>query len=94
MIFALFDLKQGKNHSLSYFKHTVYGLRFLFRIYELEDKAIKLPTLKKKHTLPVVLSVTEVKRLMSAPKLLKHRVLIRMIYSSGLSGQVILLANR
>ena len=90
----LFDLKQGKNHSLSYFKHTVYGLRFLFRIYELEDKAIKLPTLKKKHTLPVVLSVTEVKRLMSAPKLLKHRVLIRMIYSSGLSGQVILLANR
>ncbi len=49
----LFDLKKGKNHSLSYFKHTVYGLRFLFRIYELKDKAIKLPSLKKKHTLPV-----------------------------------------
>lgn len=80
----LFDLKKGQNHSLSYFKHTVYGLRFLFRIYELRDKAIKLPSLKKKHTLPVVLSVAEVKRLLSSPKLLKHRVLIGLIYSSGL----------
>jgi len=80
----LFDLKQGKNHSLSYFKHTVYGLRFLFRINGLQNKAIKLPSLKKSSTLPVVLSVDEVKRLMRVPKLLKHRVLIGLIYSSGL----------
>ncbi len=76
--------QKRQNHSLSYFKHTVYGLRFLFRIYELKDQAIKLPSLKKKHTLPVVLSVAEVKRLLSTPKLLKHRVLIGLIYSSGL----------
>lgn len=80
----LFHLKQGKNHSLSYFKHTVYGLRFLFKIYSLDDKAIKLPSIKKKRTLPVVLSQEEVRRLLRVPKLLKHRVLIGLIYSAGL----------
>jgi len=67
----LFHLKQGKNHSLSYFKHT-------------DDKAINLPSIKKKRSLPVVLSHAEVKRLLRAPKLLKHRVLIALIYSAGL----------
>lgn len=80
----LFHLKQGENHSLSYFKHTVYGLRFLFKLYELNDKLIKLPSIKKKRTLPVVLSQEEIKRLLKAPKLLKHRVLIGLIYSAGL----------
>jgi len=33
----------GNKPSKSYFKHTVYGLRFLFRIHDLEDRIIKLP---------------------------------------------------
>ena len=33
--------------SKSYFKHTVYALRFLIRIHDLENKAIKLASLKK-----------------------------------------------
>ena len=61
----LFDLKTGESPSLSYFKHTVYGLRYLFRMHDLSDKAIKLPSLKKKNHLPVVLSSQECKRLFS-----------------------------
>ena len=34
--------------------------------------------------MPVVLSREEVKRLLKAPKLLKHRVLIGMLYGCGL----------
>ena len=43
----LYDLKRGKNPSNSYFKHAVYGLRYIFRIHYLADKAIKLPGLCK-----------------------------------------------
>ena len=42
----------------------------------LKDKRIELPGIKADKTLPVVLSKQEVKRLLIAPKLLKHRVLL------------------
>ena len=81
----LFLLKQKHNTpSDSYFKHTVYGLRCLFKIHGLNDKRIQLPSIKRDKTLPVVLSGDEVKRLLSAPKLLKHRILIGLLYDCGL----------
>ena len=70
--------------SLSYFKHTVYGLRYLFRLVGREDKAIRLRSIKKIKELPTVLSRAECRRLFKVPKLLKHRVLLSLIYSSGL----------
>ena len=54
-------LLMGDQPSRSYFKHTVYGLRFLFRMYDLEDRIIKLPSLKKENKLPVVLNPQECK---------------------------------
>jgi len=80
-------LLMGKHPSRSYFKHTVYGLRFLFRIYDLEDRIIKLPSLKREHKLPVVLSPKECKRLFAAGRILKHRVLLSLIYSAGLRSK-------
>lgn len=81
----LFLLKREHNTpSESYFKHTVYGLRYLFRIYGLNDKRIALPKIKRDKKLPVVLSKQEVKRLLNAPKLLKHRILIGLLYDCGL----------
>ena len=77
----------GQTPSRSYFKHTVYGLRFLFRMYELEDRIIKLPALKRDNKLPVVLSVTECKRLFAAGRILKHRILLCLIYSAGLRSK-------
>lgn len=70
--------------SKSYFKHTVYGLRLLFRLYGLNDKVIKLPSLKRDHKLPVVLSQSQVKTLLKAGRILKHRVFLSLVYSSGL----------
>lgn len=69
----------------SYFKFTVYGLRFAFRMMGLKDQHIELPGIKREKTLPVVLSREEVKRLLKAPKLLKHRILIGLLYGCGLS---------
>ncbi len=68
----------------SYFKFTVYGLRFVYRMYGMKDKRIELPSIKREKTLPVVLSREEVKRLLLSPTLLKHRILMGLLYGCGL----------
>ena len=50
----------------------------------LEDKHIHLPTIKHEKKLPVVLSKEEVRQLLKAPKLLKHRILLGLLYGCGL----------
>jgi site-specific recombinase XerD len=81
----LYLVKQQHNTpSDSYFKFTVYALRFAYRIEGLRDKRIELPTIKRSKKLPVVLSREEVKRLLLAPKLLKHRILVGLLYDCGL----------
>src|SRR5690606_15850112 len=80
----LFTLRQDKDLSDTYFKHAVYGLRFFFRVYDLEDRAIRLPNLKNDRKLPVVFSQEELRRLFKAPQRLKQRVLLSLIYSAGL----------
>ena len=80
----LFALAKEKKASSTFFKHTIYGLRFFFRLYDLEDRVLKLPTVKNDRKLPIVLSKQELKRLFKAPQRLKHRVLLSLIYSAGL----------
>jgi len=50
----------------------------------MKDKRIELPTIKHNKKLPVVLSQEEVRRLLKAPRLLKHRILIGLLYGCGL----------
>lgn len=81
----LYLMQQEHNTpSDSYFKHTVYGLRFVFRMYGLKEKRIELPSIKHEKKLPVVLSKEEVRRLLKAPQLLKHRILLGLLYGCGL----------
>ena len=77
-------LRDTQNPSLSYFKHTVYGLRYVFRLVGREDRAIRLPSIKRLKELPVVMSKAECKVLFKTPKLLKHRILLTLMYSAGL----------
>ena len=79
--------KKNRTASESFFKHTVYGLRFLFRCDGLDDRAIQLPALKRDNKLPVVLGRAEMKALLKVPELLKHRVLIGLLYGCGLRCQ-------
>ena len=82
-----FLLTSGKQLSKSYFKHTVYGLRYLYRMYGKEDRIIKLPSLKRTNKLPVVLSIQECKHLFKAGRILIHRILLCLVYSAGLRSQ-------
>lgn len=76
--------QEHRTPSESYFKFTVYGLRYAFRINGLQEARVALPSIKREKKLPVVLSREEVKRLIKAPTLLKHRVLIGLLYGCGL----------
>jgi len=70
--------------SESYFKHTVYSLRYLFRLEGLNDKRIQLPIIKHDKKLPIVLGRDEVKALLKHAELLKHKLLIGLLYGCGL----------
>ena len=81
----LFELQQRSNSpSQSYFKHTVYGLRFLLKTENLPYDYLHLPSIPKEKKLPVILSREEVWRMLQSAELLKHRLLIGLIYGCGL----------
>lgn len=75
---------QRSTPSQSYFKHTIYGLRYLFRIYGKEESRVILPSIERQKALPVVLNQQEVKSLLKAPNLLKHRLIVSLLYGCGL----------
>jgi integrase/recombinase XerD len=74
----------AKSPSRSAFKHAVYGLRYYYRYAGLSDRAVNLPSLKKELKLPVILNRSELRELFRAPTLLKHRIILALIYSAGL----------
>ncbi len=76
--------RQSKTPSLSDFKFYVHGLRYCYRLLGMNEKALKLPMIREPQKLPVVLNRQECIAIFKAPELLKHRVLLSLIYSAGL----------
>nr|WP_207720193.1 tyrosine-type recombinase/integrase [Flavobacterium undicola] len=76
--------KKSKTPSQTYFKHCVYGLRFLLKSEGLPYEYLRLPSIKHEKKLPVVLSKEEVWSLLVHAKLLKHKILIGLLYGCGL----------
>ena len=73
-----------KTPSESFFKHTIYGLRAVYKVLGMDNRRIRLPQVKRRNDLPVVLSKREVRELLGAPKYLKHRLVLAMLYGCGL----------
>lgn len=76
--------KKSKTPSQTYFKHCVYGLRFLLKSEGLPYEFLRLPSIKHEKKLPTVLSKEEVWAMLKNAKLLKHRILIGLLYGCGL----------
>lgn len=73
-----------KTPSESFFKHTIYGLRAAYKVLGMEQKRIQLPQIKRQNDLPVVLNKQEIRALLKAPKYLRHRLILAMLYGCGL----------
>lgn len=81
----LFTLKQNtSNSSDNAFKFAVCALRFVLRMEGRDELRVKLPVIRKYRNLPFVLSKEEVKKMINVPSLLKHRVMIALLYGCGL----------
>lgn len=80
----LFFIHQKDSPSLSSYKHLVYGLRQFYQMFKNEKLRLELPSVPSEKKLPVVLSQKEIKKIIHAPSLLKHKVLFSLIYDGGL----------
>lgn len=80
----LYYLVNRDTDSQSSFKHLIYGLRKLYKLFELDELNLILPSIKGPQKLPVVFSCEEVKRLLKAPKSLRDRLLLGLTYDAGL----------
>jgi integrase/recombinase XerD len=82
--YLFYQQKKSKTPSQTYFKHCVYGLRFLLKSEGLPYEFLGLPSIKHEKKLPVVLSKEEVWAMLQGAKLLKHKILIGLLYGCGL----------
>jgi site-specific recombinase XerD len=77
-------VKADGSPSATFFKFTVYGMRYACKLRGLPYQQFSLPSIKHNDKLPVVLNGPEVKALMKSCDLLKHRLLIGLCYGCGL----------
>jgi integrase/recombinase XerD len=77
-------VKANRSPSATFFKFTVYSMRYACKLRGLPYEQFSLPSIDRNDKLPVVLNASEVRGLMKACDLLKHRLLIGLCYGCGL----------
>lgn len=77
-------VKSKGSPSATFFKFTVYAMRYACKLRGLPYQQFSLPSIDRSDKLPVVLNASEVKALINACDLLKHRLLIGLAYGCGL----------
>ena len=80
----LYMLKNDANVSKSFFRFTVFGMRYACKMRGLPYEQYQLPQIRHEQRLPVVLSGEEIQRLMSAHRVLKQKLMIGLLYNCGL----------
>ena len=77
-------VKSKGSPSATFFKFTVYGMRYACKLRGLPYQQFSLPVIDRNDKLPVVLNASEVKALIKSCGLMKHRLLISLCYGCGL----------
>lgn len=70
--------------SEAYFKHLVFGLRYMFKMYGIKERQVSMPLMKRKKPLRDILNRYEVIELLKAAALDKHKIAFALAYGSGL----------
>jgi len=77
-------VKSKGSPSATFFKFTVFGMRYACKMRGLPYQQFSLPVMEGSKKLPVVLNGEEVKALIKSCDLLKHKLLISLCYGCGL----------
>jgi site-specific recombinase XerD len=84
-VIKYFELLHKKNYDLSTIRLIKASLDFLIKnIFEKNFAIDKIPYPKKKKVLPKVLSKEEIKIIFNETKNQKHKLILKMLYSSGM----------
>lgn len=70
--------------SEAYFKHTVFGLRYMFKTFGIEGRTISMPEMKRKKPMRDIMNRYEVMALLKAATMMKHKIAFALAYGSGL----------
>jgi len=73
----------NKKQSSSYIKQKYAALKILFKILDKETE-FSLPNYKKESRIPEVLNKTEISEIINSLENLKHKLILKLLYSSGL----------
>lgn len=77
-------VKKAGPPSATFFKFTVYGIRYACKMRGLPYQQFSLPAIARENKLPVVLNAEEIRALIKACDLFKHKLLICICYGCGL----------
>lgn len=77
-------LNRTPSPGISYFKHTVYSLRCYRKMMNVPAFSLSLPCIRKEKNLPVVLSQSEILRLLNCCPGIRCQMLFSLMYSCGL----------
>ena len=84
-------LKQTKSYATGSLAKAVNGLRFFYRyVAGNEERMDGIAFKKKPRKLPVIFSQEDVWRIIHAPRLIKHRLMLMAAYSAGLRASEVL----
>jgi site-specific recombinase XerD len=62
--------------------HNVFALKYFFR--EILNQKLNIPNPKRNKTLPEILTIEEVKKLINTTRNIKHKLIIKLLYGCGL----------
>ncbi len=79
--------KADRYNGTATLKMFVFGIRFYFRAINLEQRALKLPSLKQSNRIPVVLSENEITRIILAHPNPRNRIVLATLYSLGMRSK-------
>ena len=80
----LASIEKDKNYSASSMNLTISAIKFFYKIVLKKDISKEQRRPRQDRRLPVVLSKDEIKSILTSVKNLKHRLLLMMVYASGL----------
>lgn len=80
----LFYLVNKSNAGASTINIALNGLKFYYKNILNKDFIYNIKRPKKDRKLPIVYNFDEIKKILNAPKNIKHRLLLKLIYSSGI----------
>ena len=77
-----FLLKRLSTKSPSSVGHNVFAIKYFFK--EILHQELDIPNPKRNKTIPNILTIQEVKRLIDITNNLKHKLIIKLLYGCGL----------